>query len=200
MAGPATANTTAADLRAIPEPERFHEILHGELVRKASPSARHGAAQARILEYVGPFNRKPGGRAPGGWWIVAETEIELAPHEVVRPDVCGWRRERLPALPEDMPVRSKPDWVCEVLSPSNATRDRVTKFELYREAGVAHYWLVDPEARTLTVHRWTAEGYLIVLNATRGERVRPEPFVAISLEVGVLFGDDPTQDPSPPSA
>lgn len=48
--------------------------------------------------------------------------------------------------------------------------------------------------RTLRVHRWTEAGYLVVVTAQAGQRVRAEPFDAIELEVGVLFGDDPDED------
>jgi Uma2 family endonuclease len=88
-------------------------------------------------------------------------------------------------------VRVRPDWVCEILSPSNARDDQVTKFDTYQRCGIGHYWIVDPLLETLRVHRWTQEGYLVVLNAQRGQRVRAEPFEAIELQLGVLFGDDP---------
>lgn len=186
-----SARATLADVLAIPEDQRFHEVIRGDLVRKASPSARHGAVQANLTARLDPYNRKPGGRHPGGWWFACETEIDLELHEVYRPDVAGWRRERLPALPLEFPVRVRPDWVCEVISPSKPKNDRVAKFEVYRRCGVPHYWIVDPALETLTVYRWTADGYLVAVNASRGDRVRAEPFDAIELAVGVLFGDDP---------
>ena len=52
-------------------------------------------------------------------------------------------------------------------------RTNFEKLQVYQHAGVPHYWLVDPDAETLTVHRWTREGYLVVLVARRGERVHP---------------------------
>ena len=61
---------------------------------------------------------------------------------------------------------------------------------LYHAAEVPHYWLLDPRDETLAVYRWATEGYLHVLGARRGERVRAEPFDAVELTVGVLFGED----------
>ena len=193
MSGVSTKRpATLADLMAIPEEERFHEVIGGELVRKAAPSGEHGGAQFDLAALLATAYRRPSGAGrPGGWWFAAEVEIELAPHEIYRPDLLGWRRERVPERPRGMPIRIRPDWVCEVLSRTSEQRDRGTKFEGYRRAGVPHYWLVDPQAEMLTVHRWTQEGYLVVLNASRGERVRAEPFDAIELQVGILFGDDP---------
>lgn len=186
---------TAADLLALPESSRFHEVIAGELVQKAAPSGKHGGAQAALTgSLFGPFSRRPGGRWPGGWWFETEVEIEFERHEVYRPDLAGWRRERAPEQPSETIVRLRPDWICEILSPSNARDDQVTKFETYRRCGVPHYWIVDPDQRTLRVHRWTPEGYLVVLSAQSGQRVRAEPFDAIELQVGVLFGDDPDDE------
>jgi Uma2 family endonuclease len=88
-------------------------------------------------------------------------------------------------------VKHCPDWVCEVLSPSNARHDLVKKQRLYHRAAVGHYWLVDPREGTLEVKRWSDPGYVTVLTAERGESVRAEPFDGIELEIGTLFGDDP---------
>ncbi len=109
----------------------------------------------------------------------------------MRPDVVGWRRERAPERPTGAPVRITPDWVCEVLSPSNANVDTVKKLRVHQGAAVPHYWIVDPRDATLTVMRWSSPGYSRVLRAERGETVRPEPFDAIELAVGTLFGEDP---------
>jgi Uma2 family endonuclease len=186
-----TRNAALADLLAIPEHERFHQIIDGELMRKASPSGPHGRTQSRVARKIGgPYDRRPGGRSPGGWWIVTEVEVEFSERQVYRPDVVGWRRDRLPELPSKIPIKVRPDWVCEVLSASNASTDLVRKMRGYHEAGVPHYWVVDPNAETLTVYRWTAEGFLLVLAAAAEDRVHAEPFDAVGLLVGALFDDD----------
>jgi Uma2 family endonuclease len=187
MSSPATL----ADLLAIPEDERFHEIIDGELIRKASPSGEHGDAQSAIGVLIrGPFGRRSSGNLPGGWWIVTDVEIELAPTHIYRPDVIGWRRDHVPARPTGTPINILPDWICEVLSPSNPGTDRVKKLNHYHQFQVPHYWIVDPMEESLSVFRWTAEGYLLVLAADRDARVHAEPFEAIELPVGALFGQE----------
>jgi Uma2 family endonuclease len=180
---------TLADLLAIPEEERNHEIIDGELVPKEATTGRHGGAQGRIFRELGPYDRRPGGRWPGGWWFATEAEILLADTRIFKPDVAGWRRERLAALPAEVPVVVRPDWVCEILS-TNRRNDLVRKKRGYHQHQVGHYWIVDPVDETLAVHRWHPDGYVEVLIADRGERVRAEPFDALELSVGVLFGDD----------
>lgn len=182
---------TLSDFLAIPAEERWHELLAGEIVPRAVPSGEHGGAQTDLVIRLGPAFQRPAGRGgPGGWWLATEVEILLPTGSVVRPDVAGWRRERVPTRPTGMPVEIAPDWVCEVLSPSNASDDTVKKLRIYHAASVPHDWLLDPRAKTLTVMRWSNDGYTTVLAAERGEVVRAEPFDAIELEVSTLFGED----------
>ena len=77
-----------------------------------------------------------------------------------------------------------------VISPSNASNDTVKKKRVYHQRQVPQYWLIDPVQETLSVLRWSPDGYTEVLSAMRGERVKAEPFEAIELQGGVFFGDD----------
>ena len=183
---------TAGDLLAQPG-DRALEVIHGALVEKAAPAGEHGDAQLGLGEVLRRgFHRRSGGGGglPGGWWILVEVDVELETHEVYRPDLVGWRRDRMPERPRGRPVRVRPDWVCEILSPSTARVDLMTKLQVLQRCGVPHYWIVDPDRELLTVHRWTDAGYLVVLQATKGQTVRAEPFDAIELRVGVMFGEE----------
>jgi Uma2 family endonuclease len=180
---------TIADLLAIPEEHRRHEIIDGVLVEKEAASGRHGGAQVRIAQRLGPYDRRPGGRSPGGWWFATEVEIQFADTQVFRPDIAGWRRERMTALPSEVPIAIRPDWICEILS-TNKRNDLIKKKRAVHLHQVGHYWLVDPVDETLAVQRWHPDGYVEVLIADRDERVRAEPFEAIELRVATLFGED----------
>lgn len=181
---------TAETLRALGD-ERY-EVIAGELLPKAEASGEHSDAQLGLGSRIrSSFHHKSRGpEGPGGWWIYTEALIELAKHDLVRPDLAGWRRERVPERPTGTPIYVRPDWICEIVSPTNARRDNVEKLELYRRYGVPHYWIVDPDAGTLVVYRLTPDGYLVALTALRDAVVRAEPFEAIELRVGLLFGDE----------
>ena len=183
-------DATTADLLAIPEHERFHELIGGEIIPKATPSAEHGTAQRKLGTLIDPFDRRPGSRWPGGWWLMTEVEVEFAAHETYRPDVVGWRRDRVPERPRGNPVAIRPDWIGEIVSPTNSGMDRVTKLNAYHRFEVGHYWIIDPDEETLSAYRWTAGGYLLVVAARTGDRVRVEPFEAIEIDVAELFGHD----------
>lgn len=170
------------------------EVHAGVAVPKEAARFEHADAQGGIAVAIrGPFQRPPGG-GRGGWWIAVEAEVAYPGSWVFLHDLAGWRRARVPDKPAGRPVAVAPDWVCEILS-TNRRHDTVTKFEVLGRAGVGHYWLVDTEHRELVVHRRSSEGWVRVA-AYRAEEpgatARIEPFETVELEIGTLFGDDPT--------
>ena len=189
-AKPSSPRSPLEELLSRPDEHRC-EIVDGEIAEKQAASGKHGEAQVATAHLLFPFRRRgaPPGQ-PGGWVFATEALVELGPTQLRRPDVAAWRRERLAELPAEVPIRVVPDWVCEILSPSNTSDDTIVKMSLHHQSRVGHYWLIDPMACTLAVYRWTPDGYLHVFGAIRSERVRAEPFDAIELPVGVLFGDD----------
>jgi Uma2 family endonuclease len=165
------------------------EVIHGAIVEKETASFEHSNSQGRFFSGLDRrFQRKPGGRWPGGWWIATEAEVQYEPHEIFLHDVAGWRRDRVPERPSGRPVPLRPDWACELVSPTNKKRDRVDKFGVLHRNRVPHYWIADPLEHVLEVYRWTDSGYLAVLTAKAGDVVRAEPFDAVELAVAVLFG------------
>ncbi|MBM4366664.1 MAG: Uma2 family endonuclease [Deltaproteobacteria bacterium] len=198
MAVPALKLSTWGDLDAL-GPDARSELIDGVIVEKAAGEGEHGTVQSGVNGLLFPsFSRRGGGGQPGGWWFQTETDIAFGDLLRLRPDIAGWRRERVPENPRGFPVREIPDWVCEVLSTSTAHRDLGRKREVYHAAKVGHYWLVDPQARVLTVLRWAPDGYLVAQAAGQAEAIRAEPFEAVRLFVGVLFGADP--DDAPPES
>jgi Uma2 family endonuclease len=180
---------TLDDLLALPLEERErYELIDGVLVGQGARSGKHGRVQRKLSAYVDPYDRRPGGRWPGGWWFGANVDVYFDAAYTLRPDVAGWRREHLAEPPEDAVVRVRPDWTCEILS-SNRRNDLIKKKRVYHRHEVPHYWIIDPDEETLLVYRWAAEGYVEVLTAERGERVHAEPFEATELIVSELFGD-----------
>ena len=186
---PRAGVATAADIELL----EHHEVVCGEIVRKALPGFRHSFIQGRIVVALAGFHgRGSGEQSPGGWWIGTEPTIELAIHEVYQPDLAGWRFERVPDL-DEYPIRLVPDWVCEILSPSTADRDVGHKLRGYHRAHVGHYWIVEPATQTLTVYRWREADYTKALTARAGDLVRAEPFDALDLALASIFDTPPAR-------
>jgi Uma2 family endonuclease len=176
-----------ADIEALP-PNMVGQILFGVLHAHPRPAPRHAAASSVIgAELYNPFQRGRGG--PGGWILLDEPELHLGAHVVV-PDIAGWRRERLPRLPDAAFIETPPDWVCEVLSPSTARVDRTDKLAVYAAFEVAHAWYVDPAARTLEVLALTGGKWLIAAAFKDADAVAAPPFEAHSFALDVLWPED----------
>lgn len=178
---------TYADLLRVDDNLR-PQIVAGQIVTQPSPLPRHSKAQRSLGRFVGgPFDDDDGFGGPGGWWIFVEVDVQLTAHDVVRPDLAGWRRERLPRPGPVRPIEVASDWVCEVLSPSSASLDRVTKRALYARHGVKHYWLVDPDTRSLEALELSGDRWLELGAWTDDAKVRVAPFDDIELELARLF-------------
>ncbi|MEM9492067.1 MAG: Uma2 family endonuclease, partial [Myxococcota bacterium] len=104
-----------------------------------------------------------------------------------QPDLAGWDSTRVAERPRGTRVRIMPQWVCEILSPSTADRDRGPKRETYHARHIAHYWLVDLEAERLTVLAWTEDGYQTELVAHPGDAIAAAPFAEIPLDLARIW-------------
>ena len=161
--------------------------MDGELHVSPRPANLHASASSTLGMDIGSaYQRGRGG--PGGWWILFEPEIHLGT-DIVVPDLAGWRKERLPGIPPEAFFTVAPDWVCEVLSPSTASFDRVKKMRVFAREAVGHAWLVDPLARTLEVYE-QGGGRWVLLSAHEGtETVRVPPFGELDLVLPDLWVD-----------
>lgn len=184
MTKPLKTGATYADLVAVSD-NFVAEILGGELYASPRPASPHGhAAGALGIKLGGPFQY--GENGPGGWWFHPAPELHFD-SDVVVPDIAGWRRERMPTVPNVPYFTLVPDWLCEVLSPSTEAIDRRQKLPIYAREGVQHVWLVDPLQQTLEVLRLESQGWSLVARREADAKVRAEPFDAIELALRALW-------------
>lgn len=163
------------------------EIINGTLVTSPRPGAPHARANSVLnTKLGGPFDLGDGG-GPGGWVLLAEPELHLGP-DVIVPDMAGWRRERMPVMPETAAFTLAPDWVGEVLSPqSTEARDREEKMPIYAREGVSHLWLVNPTTQTLEAYALDRERWTLLGTWSGNKKVRATPFDAIELDLAALW-------------
>jgi Uma2 family endonuclease len=168
-------------------PHVVAEIIGGQLRLSPRPGGPHTSVASALEDELGPpFKRGRGG--PGGWIILGEPELHLE-REIVVPDLAGWRRERLPRVPNAAYFTLAPDWLCEVLSRSTEKLDRADKLPIYAAHGVRNVWLVNPLQRTLEVLRLYDGKWLTLAVHCDEARVRVEPFDAIELDLADLWAD-----------
>lgn len=184
MGDPARTRSVYDEFLAVPS-NMIAEIINGVLETQARPASRHASVSSMLgAELNGPFRRGRGG--PGGWLILDEPELHLGKHILV-PDLAGWRRERMPELPDVAFFELAPDWICEVVSPSTEARDRAAKLPIYATHEVKHAWIVDPLTQTLEVFRLESGRWSLLGVHVDNALVRAEPFDAVELELGALW-------------
>lgn len=165
------------------------EVLNGDLHTSPQPAGPHAEAASVLgMDLGGPFHRGRGG--PGGWIILDEPELHLG-RDILVPDLAGWLRSRLPAVPPTPFLELAPDWTCEVISPGNERIDRERKLPIYARERVSHVWLVNPLERMVEVYRLDGDGYRLVVTRGGTDRVRLEPFGAIEIELEALWPTPP---------
>jgi Uma2 family endonuclease len=184
MTEPVRRRATYEDVLQSPE-HVVAEVIEGVLYQSPRPASLHARAATIVGgELVSPFDRGKGG--PGGWIILDEPEVHLGP-DIVVPDVAGWRRTTLPEIPDAPFFDVRPDWVCEVASPSTRALDRGKKLDVYARAGVARVWLIEPLERFLEVLELDGSSYRIVDHAEGDTPRRLRPFEAIEFDVGAMW-------------
>jgi Uma2 family endonuclease len=168
-------------------PTMVAEIAGGRLHLHPRPASRHARATFIIAGQLhGPFQSGPG--APDGWHFAIEPELHFG-DDVLVPDLAGWRRERMPVYPDAPFFTLAPDWACEILSPSTRRFDVTEKRALYGANGVAHLWMVDPEARTLETFKLGPGGWLVGAAFKEGDDVRALPFETLTVPLNALWPD-----------
>jgi Uma2 family endonuclease len=169
-------------------PHVVAELIQGMLHTMPRPGPKHSRAAGRTLTSLDdPFDF--GRSGPGGWLILSEPELHLR-NDILVPDIAGWRRERMPKLPETAFFDLAPDWVCEVLSPSTARFDRAVKMPIYAQAGVGFLWLIEPISRTLEVYALQpGKKWLLVDTFAGEESVHPVPFDAVAFALSDLWAE-----------
>ena len=135
---------TLDELHALPEDGNTYEVIRGELFVTPAPTPTHGTVSALLIRILGPYvDREDLGLVYFPRAVLQFEDSEVEPDLMVRQrhfgDSTTWAAAPIPSL------------VVEVFSPSTKRRDQNQKRDLYLDAGVAEYWMVDPERRAIIV-------------------------------------------------
>ena len=142
---------TYADYCNWSEDERW-ELIDGEAYAMSAPSRLHQKILVELARQIGNYLEEKTCEvyvAPFDVRLPKRNEKDEQVDTVVQPDISVICDEN---KLDDKGCRGAPDWVIEILSPSNSFRDLDVKRKLYEQHGVKEYWIINPEENQLMVY------------------------------------------------
>ena len=172
---------TYEDYAKIPsEPGFTLQLIDGLLIREPTPTYHHQRISRRLQQVLIAYFAEID---PEGEIFNAPLDVYLNEYTVVQPDLLYLPSTR-PA--QNNPVDSLPELIVEILSPSTARNDRIKKLNSYQQAGILHYWIVDPHDGLIETYELREGNYVSI--ARFAEDVFHHPsFPGLSFDVGALF-------------
>jgi Uma2 family endonuclease len=146
---------TYDDFLLFPDDGQRHELIDGEHYVTPSPNTAHQRIVGRLYLALGNYL----GAHPLGELFLAPFDVVLSQFDVVEPDLLYLTAERRKEILTTQHVRGTPNLVIEVGSPGTRRRDETIKRRLYERAGVAEYWIVDPELEVVRIYRRVGDGF-----------------------------------------
>lgn len=138
---------TEDDYYNIPEDVRA-ELIDGQIYYQAAPSRIHQTISGELHTIINNYIRTKKGSCR---IYAAPFAVKLFKDRknIIEPDIsiiCN------PDKLTDNGCDGAPDWIIEIISPSNPEHDYILKLNLYKEAGVREYWIVDPRSEKIFVY------------------------------------------------
>jgi len=172
---------THADLLALPEDNLRREIIDGEMFVTPSPIANHQTILVNLLTELSNFLK----RHPMGKVFVSPLDVILSDYDVLQPDLLFVLNERAEIVKDW--IRGAPDLAVEILSPTTAKRDRGIKLKAYARFGVKEYWIIDPAAQAVEVHRLSSGGYELAGTFDLDDTLSSALLPGFEIEVASIF-------------
>lgn len=171
-----------SDYLAAPDDGKRYEILRGNLLVTPAPRPVHQRVLLRLAAVLREHFREHG-RAEV---FIAPIDLILSEHDVLQPDLL--------VVDDRSSITSRgiegaPLLVVEILSEATADRDRGVKARRYAEAGIGHYWLVDPDARSIECHRLAGRVYERTRVAKDAATLTVPAFPELMLPLSELWAD-----------
>ncbi len=180
----AETKLTYQDYLEMPEePGCRFEILDGILVKEPSPGVQHQRVSRRLQRLLEDYLWKAD---PRGEVLNAPLDTTFGDITVVQPDLLYVSGEQQSMVKETR-IDGPPALVVEIISPTSRRKDRVQKMQIYQNAGVQHYWLVDPGEKTLECFSLRDGLYALLAAGMEDDVVRHPEFAGLEVDLSVLW-------------
>jgi Uma2 family endonuclease len=144
----------------------WYELIDGEVFRKSpDPAFRPAPIHQRVSRTIAFAMHQYVTDNQLGEIFYAPIDVFLDDYNAPQPDIVFVAVAQAYIVTNDG-IEGVPALVVEIISPSSIVRDRKAKYEVYEQAGVAEYWLVDPANQEIEVYQWQQERYVLLSAAS----------------------------------
>ena len=176
-----------SEFYALEEGPPYYEFEDGELIEMNRPTPRHQRVLLKLATVIEDYISTHGlGR------VYPEVNVEFFSGKVYTPDLVFYTAENVRSLDEHAPLTHPPTLVVEILSSSTTWRDMTRKLKTYCSAGVAWYWLIDPDELTVIEYHLSGSGrYEVLACVETGQMFHPGVFEGLEIDLVELMGENP---------
>lgn len=179
-----TKRFTYQDYLELPEEPGYRfEILEGMLIKDPSPNVLHQRVSRRLQRILEDYFWEVD---PAGEIFNAPLDVTFHDTTVVQPDVFYVSGEQK-RIVKNARIDGPPTLIVEVLSPSSSRKDRLQKLRVYQKVQVQHYWLVNPEEKTLECFSLRDGSYSLVTAGMDEDVVEHPDFAGLSIALKALW-------------
>lgn len=165
------------------------ELFKGKILKMSpAPSTRHQKISRNLTIDLGRIFRKQKCQlfsAPFDVRIPRQSKKDKEIFTVVQPDLCIICDEN---KLDERGCIGAPDLVIEILSQGNSKREMNDKFDLYEEAGVREYWIIDPNQESVVINLLENEKYTIK-KAVIDDEVKSYIFPNLKIHTDEIFNN-----------
>lgn len=168
----------------LPDNGMRYEVIGGELFMSPAPRPKHQDAILNLSYlFTGWVKKNKSGKI-----YIAPIDVRLPDlADPVQPDILFIRKDNLSII-KDQFIEGIPDLTVEIFSPGSKGYDSRKKFELYAQAGVKEYWMVDPDACTVDIYVLRGEAYALLGHFTADDEAYSEVLDGFSVPVREICG------------
>lgn len=178
---------TYEDFLQFPDDGKRHELVDGEHYVTPSPNLRHQVILGDLYLLIASWLEAH----PVGRIFLSPFDVVLSNFDIVEPDLLYMSNERAAAVLTSQHVKGTPELVVEIASPGTRRRDETIKRRLYERAGVAEYWVVDPDVEVIRIYKREGDTFAraFELSRERGEVLETPLLAGLELPLARVFRD-----------
>ena len=161
------------------------ELLKGKLFKMSAPSINHQRVSRKLSTKIDNYLEGKRCEVFSAPFDVVLKNPNGEDNTVLQPDLCVVCDPK--KLADGKRCYGAPDWVLEIVSPSNVEKELSKKMHIYEEAGVAEYWVLRPEEKELDIFVLQDNGYIGLKPRFAGEVVSPQKFPDLQINLSEIF-------------